>query len=102
MMIIKKEKNAFEKLESFTKMPAVLNIQIWDNDTFTPDDFLGTVNINLSHLPRPTAVPEKCSIESKGHDFINLFGVVNKSLRGWFPIKGKVDGCGKINQTVHI
>lgn len=101
-MVVKKERGAFEKLESVLKMPAMLNLQIWDNDTFTPDDFLGTANLNLSHLQRPSTVPEKCSIESKEPGSVNLFGVVDGSLRGWFPVRGKVDGSGKIRQTVRL
>jgi hypothetical protein len=100
MMIIKKEHKAFEKLESFSKMPAVFNLQIWDNDTFTPDDFLGTACINLSHIPRPSSVSEKCSLANKEQGFINLFGVVDGGLRGWFPVRGKDDGNGKIKQAV--
>lgn len=100
MMIVKKEKNYFEKFESFKKMPAVFNIQIWDNDTFTPDDFLGSANINLSHIPRPSSSADKCSLSNKEQNFINLFGIIDKSLRGWFPIRGKPDESGKIKQSV--
>lgn len=102
MMIIKKEQSAFDKFESFTKIPAVFNIQIWDNDTFTPDDFLGTTNINLSHIPRPSSVPEKCLLNSKEQGFINLFGVADGSLKGWFPMRGKNDKNGQIKQSVGI
>lgn len=97
MMIIEKHKVTGDTSK---KMPAILTLQIWDNDTFTPDDFLGTMSINLSHIQSPSKVPEKCLLDRKEKAFINLFGVVDRSLRGWFPVRGKLAGGEEIKQTV--
>lgn len=35
------KKNAFEITGSEYKMPARLNLQVWDSDRFSPDDFIG-------------------------------------------------------------
>lgn len=97
-MIITKKKNPFEKFDTEIKMPAILHLQIWDNDTFSCDDFLGTVNINLSHFPQLASTPEKC-IMKKGVDYENLFAN-DGSIRGWCPVYGKSDE--KIVQTVSL
>lgn len=98
-MVITRKKNVLEKFDSEVKVPAVLNVQVWDNDSFSPDDFLGTLSINLSHFPRPYESPARCSMKqmSKVHD--NLFAG-DRSVRGWFPVYGKCDGESEIKQTV--
>ena len=38
---IKKNEHFWSYDATELKMPPILNLQIWDNDKFTPDDFLG-------------------------------------------------------------
>jgi Ca2+-dependent lipid-binding protein len=95
---LRKRKNLFEKIDSEIKMPPILNVQIWDNDSFSTDDFLGTLTINLSHFPKPAVSHEKCVIR-KAKEYENLFAL-NQSIRGWFPVLGKINGNEAIKQTV--
>lgn len=97
-MVITK-KHPFEKFNTETKLPAVLNLQIWDNDSFSPGDFLGTASINLSHFIQPFPSAEKCLKTKKNQAHGNLFAI-NGSVRGWVPMYGKSEHNGAIKQTV--
>lgn len=99
-MIITKKKDELHEIG--IKRPAVLTLQIWDNDSFTPDDFLGTLNINLSHFPRPSTTAERSVLNRKENYYENLFAIVDGSLRGWFPLRGKCDENSSIKQTVSM
>lgn len=98
-MVITKKRGAFEKHDTEFKVPAVLNVQVWDNDSFSPDDFLGTLSINLSHFPSPFISPEKC-VFSKTHRLHENLFAANGSIRGWAPIYGKAEDNGAIKLTV--
>lgn len=43
-MLVTKKKQFFEKFDTQIKMPANLNVQVWDNDALSADDFLGKNN----------------------------------------------------------
>lgn len=94
-MIISKKRTTFEIYDTQIKIPTVLSVQIWDNDSFSSDDFLGTLTLNLSHFTRPTSSAKICSMERRG-DYVNLFG--KKKIRGWFPMYGR-SNVGKTSQT---
>ncbi|XP_075063448.1 fer-1-like protein 5 isoform X2 [Mixophyes fleayi] len=82
-------------------LPPKLIIQVWDNDKFSSDDFLGVLELNLAHVPRAPRYPEYCTLKTlKGLDtrwgfllylfpslshpsFFSLFK--QKSVRGWWP-----------------
>lgn len=98
-MIITKKREYFENHDLSIKMPAILTLQIWDNDTLTPDDFLGTLNLNLSHLKRPTSTPDKCVLSKKETFYENLFAITDGGLRGWFPMRGKSEENDSIKMT---
>ncbi|XP_053686796.1 fer-1-like protein 6 [Sabethes cyaneus] len=102
MMVVRRKKSFYEQLETEEKVPPLLTVQVWDNDLFSRDDFLGTLNLNLAHLPQPATKPSKCilqtTMKSAGGQDANLFRV--DKLRGWYPIVGKVDN--KIVQTGKI
>lgn len=98
-MVMTRRKHAFEKFDTKLKMPAMFNIQVWDNDSFSHDDFLGTLSINLSHFPQPFTTAEKCSAKKIHNLHENLFAT-NGSIRGWFSVHGKFDENAAIKQTV--
>lgn len=95
-MLVIKKKSPFEKFDTELKMPAILTLQIWDNDSFSRDDFLGTITINLSHFPKPAATAAKCDLKPV-KEFENLF--VGGIVKGWFPSYGKNGVDGEMKQT---
>ncbi|XP_056291609.1 myoferlin isoform X2 [Pseudoliparis swirei] len=96
------------------RIPPKLIIQIWDNDKFSLDDYLGTVELDILNLISPAKSPEKCSLKmlpgiagsvaSKKPLPNSLFS--QKSVRGWWPCMIEQDGKhvlgGKVEMTLEI
>ncbi|XP_072293204.1 myoferlin-like isoform X1 [Eucyclogobius newberryi] len=96
------------------RIPPKLIVQIWDNDKFSLDDYLGSVELDLLNLIPPSKTPEKCSLEmlpgkstcvrSTGRTLTSLFS--QKSVRGWWPCAIEQDGKltlgGKVEMTLEI
>uniref|UniRef100_A0A673CT31 Myoferlin-like n=1 Tax=Sphaeramia orbicularis TaxID=375764 RepID=A0A673CT31_9TELE len=96
------------------RIPPKLIIQIWDNDKFSLDDYLGSVELDLLNLIPPAKTPEKCSLKmlpgvstsypSKHPPPNSLFS--QKSVRGWWPCAIEQDGKhvlgGKVEMTLEI
>ncbi|KAM4591429.1 myoferlin [Odontesthes bonariensis] len=96
------------------RIPPKLIIQIWDNDKFSLDDYLGSVELDLLNLVPPAKTPEKCSLKmlpgmmgnasSKKPLHNSLFS--QKSVRGWWPCAIEKDGKhelgGKVEMTLEI
>lgn len=100
-MVVTRKKSFYEQLDTEQKVPPLLTVQVWDNDLFSRDDFLGTLNLNLAQLLRPAAKPAKCTLQSpaaiRRDQYLNLFR--EEKIRGWYPIVGKVND--RIIQTVN-
>ncbi|XP_042289274.1 myoferlin isoform X1 [Thunnus maccoyii] len=96
------------------RIPPKLIVQIWDNDKFSLDDYLGSVELDLLNLIPPAKTPEKCnlkmlpgmagSVSSKKPQPNSLFS--QKSVRGWWPCAIEQDGKhvlgGKVEMTLEI
>ncbi|XP_027988522.2 fer-1-like protein 5 [Eptesicus fuscus] len=96
------------------KFPARLIIQIWDNDIFTTDDFLGVLELDLSDMPFPAQHASMCSIRMMDtdpkwphflqHKRFSLFK--KRTATGWWPCQVLEDGkwrlSGKVKMTLEI
>ncbi|KAM9809263.1 myoferlin isoform 1-T1 [Syngnathus typhle] len=96
------------------RIPPKLSVQIWDNDKFSLDDYLGSIELDLLNLIPPAKTPEKCSLKmlpgmigsnsSKKSVYNSLFS--QKSVRGWWPCaieqNGKKVLAGKVEMTLEI
>ncbi|NXW83205.1 MYOF protein, partial [Alopecoenas beccarii] len=78
------------------KVPPKLILQVWDNDKFSADDFLGVLELELSRLPQPARQPQNCTPNPQGTpqspwpwrgarvpSQFSLFR--QKRARGWWP-----------------
>uniref|UniRef100_A0A8C9V778 Dysferlin, limb girdle muscular dystrophy 2B (autosomal recessive) n=1 Tax=Scleropages formosus TaxID=113540 RepID=A0A8C9V778_SCLFO len=90
-----------------TKLPPKLTIQIWDNDKFSFDDFLGSLEMDLNHMMRPAKVAAKCGLEildQPPEKLVSLFE--QKTVRGWWPCVGERGGekiiAGKVEMSLEI
>ncbi|XP_025904647.1 dysferlin [Nothoprocta perdicaria] len=91
------------------KIPPQLILQIWDNDKFSFDDYLGSIQMDLNRMPKPAKTAEKCSLElvdetlSSGR-FVSLFE--QKTVKGWWPCVAEQDEkkilAGKLEMTLEI
>ena len=42
------------------KLPPTLALQVWDNDLFSANDFIGNMDLDLTKIPRPFRFPKDC------------------------------------------
>ncbi|XP_049338123.1 dysferlin isoform X2 [Astyanax mexicanus] len=96
---------SLDKAES--KIPPKITIQIWDNDKFSFDDYLGCLEMDLNHMLRPAKSPEKCGLEllSRTQDkLVSLFE--QKTVKGWWPCVCDKEGekilAGKVEMSLEI
>uniref|UniRef100_A0A452SAY4 Dysferlin n=1 Tax=Ursus americanus TaxID=9643 RepID=A0A452SAY4_URSAM len=104
------KKDAFWRLDKTeSKIPARVVFQIWDNDKFSFDDFLGSLQLDLNRMPKPAKTAEKCSLDQLDDTFhpewfVSLFE--QKTVKGWWPCVAE-DGekkilAGKLEMTLEI
>lgn len=100
-MVIFLQQESFWSLDKTEfRTPPKLIVQIWDNDKFSLDDYLGTLELDLRKLVPPAKTPEKCSLEmmddvqigvpEKAENTKSLFA--QQSVRGWWPCSTEQDG----------
>lgn len=95
------------------RVPPRLIIQIWDNDKFSLDDYLGFLELDLHRTIIPAKSAEKCHLDMipdlKAMDPLkvktaSLFE--QKSMRGWWPCYLDQEGsrvmAGKVEMTLEI
>lgn len=87
-IFIKKKQHPWSLDETVTKTQPLLNLQIWDNDKFSADDFLGQITLNLNNLIRPVKSYEKCDLQQLKKDGkikANCSLFEQRRLKGWWP-----------------
>uniref|UniRef100_UPI00398F19C0 myoferlin-like n=1 Tax=Pristiophorus japonicus TaxID=55135 RepID=UPI00398F19C0 len=114
VLVISKKNYIWSMDETEMKMPPKLIIQVWDNDNFSFDDYIGYTEINLNALRSPTKWSENCTLErffkledSASDDLqkkVSLFK--QKCVRGWWPCVVDKDGkpslTGKVELTLEL
>uniref|UniRef100_A0A8C9IU19 C2 domain-containing protein n=1 Tax=Piliocolobus tephrosceles TaxID=591936 RepID=A0A8C9IU19_9PRIM len=104
------KKDAFWRLDKTeSKIPARVIFQIWDNDKFSFDDFLGSLQLDLNRMPKPAKTAEKCSLDQLDDTFhpewfVSLFE--QKTVKGWWPCIAEEGEkkilAGKLEMTLEI
>uniref|UniRef100_A0A8C2F5N2 Otoferlin b n=1 Tax=Cyprinus carpio TaxID=7962 RepID=A0A8C2F5N2_CYPCA len=86
-IVISKKESMFSWDETEYKIPARLNLQVWDADHFSADDFLGAIELDLNRFPRGAKTAKQCSIDmvinEQDMPMVNLFK--QKRIKGWWP-----------------
>ncbi|XP_043953480.1 dysferlin isoform X7 [Gambusia affinis] len=90
-----------------TKLAPKLTIQIWDNDKFSFDDYLGHVAMDLNHMLRPAKSPEKCTLQTLDQPTDKLVSLFEqKTVKGWWPCTCEKNGekiiAGKVEMSLEI
>ncbi|MEQ2254763.1 hypothetical protein ILYODFUR_006917 [Ilyodon furcidens] len=90
-----------------TKLSPKLTIQIWDNDKFSFDDYLGHVVMDLNHMLRPAKSPEKCTLQTLDQPVDKLVSLFEqKTVKGWWPCSCEKNGekiiAGKVEMSLEI
>lgn len=114
LCLVSKKEHFWSLDKTEFRIPPKLVVQIWDNDKFSLDDYLGTVELDLRNLVSPAKTPEKCSLDMmdvldmivphKKEKAKSLFA--QQSVRGWWPCSIEQDGKkvlgGKVEMTLEI
>ena len=109
--IVINEKEHFWKLDGTEKrVEPELVVQIWDNDQFLPDEFIGSLELKLNSFYKPAryAVSAGLGDVTPRDDFSNADNLFKrKRMRGWWPLVKVPDGInpqitGKIEMEVEI
>eukprot|EP00079_Xenopus_tropicalis_P023312 XP_012815625.1 PREDICTED: LOW QUALITY PROTEIN: myoferlin-like [Xenopus tropicalis] len=104
--IVSKKEHLWSLDATETKLPPKLILQIWDNDKFSRDDYLGFVELDLNNVIMPATKPEKCSLKlmDKSTETVSLFK--KKCIKGWWPCYAENDEnyvlTGKVELTLEI
>uniref|UniRef100_A0A8D2KJH0 Myoferlin n=1 Tax=Urocitellus parryii TaxID=9999 RepID=A0A8D2KJH0_UROPR len=113
LCIVAKKEHFWSIDQTEFRVPPRLIIQIWDNDKFSLDDYLGFLELDLHHTIIPAKSSEKCNL-----DMIPDLKTMNplkaktaslfeqKSMRGWWPCYADKDGsrvmAGKVEMTLEV
>ncbi|KAM4715581.1 myoferlin-like [Anableps anableps] len=114
LCLISKKEHFWSLDNTEFRIPPRLMVQIWDNDKFSLDDYLGMLELDLRKLVPPAKTPEKCSLDMMDNLEIgapdklktakSLFA--QQSVRGWWPCSIEQDGKkvlgGKVEMTLEI
>ncbi|KAI3365598.1 hypothetical protein L3Q82_010680 [Scortum barcoo] len=114
LCLVSKKEHFWSLDKTEFRIPPKLIVQIWDNDKFSLDDYLGTLELDLRNLVAPAKTPEKCSLTmmddvelgtpQKTEQAKSLFA--QQSVRGWWPCSIEQDGKkvlgGKVEMTLEI
>uniref|UniRef100_A0A8C8BMD5 Dysferlin n=1 Tax=Otus sunia TaxID=257818 RepID=A0A8C8BMD5_9STRI len=109
MCYIAKKEHFWSLDKTENKIPPQLIFQIWDNDKFSFDDYLGSIQMDLNRMPKPAKTAEKCSLELvdetlSSRRFVSLFE--QKTVKGWWPCVAEQDQkkilAGKLEMTLEI
>uniref|UniRef100_A0A4W5P9W1 Otoferlin n=1 Tax=Hucho hucho TaxID=62062 RepID=A0A4W5P9W1_9TELE len=92
-IVISKKESMFAWDETEYKIPARLNLQVWDADHFSADDFLGAIELDLNRFPRGGKTAKQCSIDMVLNEqdipMVSIFK--QRRIKGWWPFLGKVE-----------
>jgi hypothetical protein len=89
VMVLRKKEHFFSLDETEILIPPKITLQVWDNDIFNADDFIGTLDLKLDQVPVPQKSAKKCDLSMLPDSnpeipTANLFKM--KRMNGWWPM----------------
>ncbi|XP_075960903.1 fer-1-like protein 6 [Anarhichas minor] len=102
VIVVTKKEHIFSLDKSEQKLPAILSLQVWDFETLSSDDFLGTVEFDLHDFPRGSKTAKSCQMDmmTDGTERISIFQ--QKRSRGWWPFIKSGELTGKVEAEFHL
>uniref|UniRef100_A0A3P8TH69 Fer-1 like family member 6 n=1 Tax=Amphiprion percula TaxID=161767 RepID=A0A3P8TH69_AMPPE len=102
VVVVRKRENIFSLDKTEQKLPAILILQVWDFETLSSDDFLGTLELNLHGFHRGAKTAKSCKADmlTDGLEKISIFQ--QKRARGWWPFSKSGELTGKVEAEFHL
>uniref|UniRef100_A0A8D3ABM4 Fer-1 like family member 6 n=1 Tax=Scophthalmus maximus TaxID=52904 RepID=A0A8D3ABM4_SCOMX len=102
VLVVSKRESIFSLDKTEQKLPAILILQVWDFETLSSDDFLGTVELDLHGFPRGAKTAKSCKADmlTDGTERISIFQ--QKRARGWWPFSKSGELTGKVEAEFHL
>lgn len=103
-----RKESLFSWDETEIKLPARLELQVWDNDKFSSDDFLGAISLNLNRFPRGAKSSKLCTLDILKLDNVPTVNIFKqKRIRGWWPFfikkeNDELELTGKVEAEIHL
>ena len=104
VVVVEKRSSIFHLDKETRKLPPTLVVQVWDNDIWTPDDYIGETTIRLDCVdPAPG---RKWRVGSRKNKKISLFKAQGSPpvIKGWFDMRrgGDEEQDGEIVGRVQL
>lgn len=108
-IVISKKESMFAWDETEYKIPPRLNLQVWDADHFSADDFLGAIELDLNRFPRGAKTAKQCTLEMVTNEgempMVSIFK--QKRIKGWWPFAARNEEdefelTGKVEAELHL
>ncbi|XP_078046839.1 otoferlin [Augochlora pura] len=98
IMVVRRKMSVLARSETEDKLPCKLQLQVWDSDHFSPDDFLGALSMDLSRMPRGSPNSKNCTMKLLDPKLptMDLFKVTR--IKAWWPFQKSV-GTGEFVQA---
>ncbi|KAM9365558.1 fer-1-like protein 6 isoform 2-T2 [Pholidichthys leucotaenia] len=102
VVVVRKRESIFSLDKTEQKIPAILLLQVWDFETLSSDDFLGTLELDLHGFPRGAKTAKSCKVDmlTDGTEKISIFQ--QKRARGWWPFSKSGELTGKVEADFHL
>ncbi|KAM4558422.1 fer-1-like protein 6 isoform 1-T1 [Odontesthes bonariensis] len=102
VIVVRKRESILSLDKTEQKLPAILILQVWDFETLSSDDFLGTLELDLHGFPHGAKTAKSCKADMlvDVNERISIFQ--QKRARGWWPFSKSGELTGKVEAEFHL